>query len=336
MTGTRRRANALRAGDINAAPSNLDDNRAPSAMLDYFAPNPRNPRRSYMALRSLADSLRQHGQLQPVVAISYDAWIRRYPKDAEKLDPTASMVTLIGSSRLHAARLAELETLDYTQRDEFMDPERYPAGPIVAAAVENIHREDMTCLDEARLCQQIAQEIKAQREEAGKVGEVTDAEIAAQFGQHRTWVGQRLGLLRLCQEAQDLIDQHAEGMTFRIARDASRLPADQQMAYIAAQGVGQEDETAVSHIVSETKSETAVSLPKQRRPITRAQALKFLDRYEEEELPVFGALAAETYGTSGFVKLVTGGAEAAGDPALIDAVVTELQAIRVRLATPQD
>jgi len=120
-------------------------------------------------------------------------------------------------------------------------------------------------------------------------------------------------------------------MTFRIAREASRLPVDQQMAYIAAQGVGQEGETAVSDIVSETKSETMVSLPKPRKPLTRAQALKFLDRYQEDELPTFGALAAETYGTSGFVKLVTGGAEAAADPALIDAVVTELQAIRERL-----
>lgn len=331
----RRRANALRPGDTNAAPSNLDDNRAPSAMLDYFVPNPRNPRRSYATLQSLADSLRLHGQLQPVVAVSYDAWFRRYPKDAEHLDPTASMVTLIGSSRLLAAQMAGLETLEYTQRDEFMDPERYPAGPIVAAAVENIHREDMTCLDEARLCQQIAQELGALKTDAGDAADVTDAEVAAQFGQHRTWVGQRLGLLRLCQQAQDLIDQHTEGMTFRIAREASRLPAEQQMAYIASQGVGQADETAVSDIVSETKSETAVSLPRPRRTPTTGQVRRLIERYQEAGgARVFGQALVEACGADQFVETFAAGAETLDAPA-VETMMNALAARAAKLAQDQ-
>ena len=99
----RRRANALRPGESNTAPRSIDDDmRAPHAILDCFTPNPRNPRGSHPDLPGLAESLKVHGQLQPVVAISMAAWLARWPEDAERVDIDAHFVTLIGSSRLAA------------------------------------------------------------------------------------------------------------------------------------------------------------------------------------------------------------------------------------------
>ncbi len=318
----RRRANALRPGESNAAPRSIDDDmRAPHAILDCFTPNPRNPRGSHPDLPGLAESLKVHGQLQPVVAISMGAWLARWPEDAERVDIDAHFVTLIGSSRLAAARLADCEGLDYTLRDDYMDPALYPLGPIIASAMENVHREDMTCLDEARLCQQVGLELAATQ----GTREVTADQIAAQFAKSRQWVAQRLGLLRLVQPAQDLLDQRAPGLSFRLAREASALPESEQMPFLLAriQQDGEGD-TAVSDIVTPTKSETAVSLPSP-RALTARQVRNFVGRAGNPR--AFGSMLAQAYGPAEFAEVVAAGVEKL-DLDAIDALEAALTAVR--------
>jgi hypothetical protein len=328
MTTARRKANALQPGDFNGAPRNLDQDRAPRALLDCFTPNPRNPRGSHPDLPGLAESLTVHGQLQPVTCVSTEVWLGRWPEDAAKpgFDFDAQMVTLIGSSRLLAARLAEREGLDYTLRDDLMDPALYPMGPIVAAAMENIARADMSPLDEARLCVQVRDQLRQGEEEP------TAGQIGAVFTQSRHWVNQRLGLLRLVQSAQDLIDRRTPGLTLRVARTASALPADQQMAYLATMvepEEGEETEGGDTGYHPPPAPPARVPSQAQARPVTRATAERFVRRFRAAgDVRELGAVLAKEFDVPAFAELVAAGAEAIGDPAALDAVISGLQAVR--------
>lgn len=265
------RANKLKPGETNDAPRLLDSETSPHALLECFTPNPRNPRRSARAIDEMAASLAAHGQLQAVVAVSVDRWIERWPEDANKLDLDAHMVTLIGSRRLLGARQIEYQGLDYTLRDDLLD---HPM-PFLAAAIENIIRRDMSILDEARVVAEVAEHLK---QESGE--EPTDEQIAVHFSKHRTWVGQRRGLLRLTQEVQDLVDQHE--VSLRVARAASALPADEQKAYVLANLEPDEDDEGQAEPTGEGDTAVSPRLPRQVKPPTRKATLKVLSGYWRE------------------------------------------------------
>jgi ParB-like chromosome segregation protein Spo0J len=265
----------LPPGQTNDTAGNLTVDRAPRALLECFAPNPRNPRRSAYALQRLADSMTEFGQLQAVVAVSRRAWQERWPEDAAAFPINAQMITLMGSSRLLAAPMAGMAYLDFTLRDDLM---RHPLGPIVAAARENLDRQDLSILDEARLCEEVA----------GDIGEgATAVAIGEKLGKGRHWVNQRRGLLRLCQRIQDAIDSHDPRISIEVARAVSPigkgLPDEErealQLKELAGVGINLDEpyveeleeaddaddpDTAVSDIVNPTKSDTAVSLPRPR------------------------------------------------------------------------
>src|SRR6185436_17391320 len=76
--------------------SSADDETLHRIPLDLIVPNPKQPRRSFdeQELRELADSLRDHGLLQPIL-------VRPLPGGRYEL--------VAGERRWRAARLAELE-----------------------------------------------------------------------------------------------------------------------------------------------------------------------------------------------------------------------------------
>lgn len=130
-------------------------------------PNPDQPRRHFdeSALQALADSLRRHGLLQPLV-------VRRAPGGGYEL--------IAGERRLRAAQRAGLETVPVLVRD---------AGPqerLELALVENLQREDLTPLEEA----------EAYRHLIDAYG-FTQDEVAQMVGKSRPAVTNALRLLAL-------------------------------------------------------------------------------------------------------------------------------------------
>ncbi len=128
-------------------------------------------------LRELADSLRTHGVVQPIV-------VRRLPTGGYQL--------IVGERRLRAARMAGLETVPAIVRE--VDAR----GALELALVENLQREDLNPIDEAR-------GYEALMEVAG----TTQAEVAERVGKDRSTVANAVRLLDLPLDVQELVSSGA-------------------------------------------------------------------------------------------------------------------------------
>jgi len=139
--------------------------------VDVIAPNPRQPRRALdqEALQALAESVRERGVLQPVL-------VRPVPGGTYEL--------VAGERRWRAARLAGRETLPALVRP------RGDAESLEVALIENMAREDLNPVEEARACAALVEELGLTREEVGR-----------RVGRSRVAVSNLLRLLDLPDEA---------------------------------------------------------------------------------------------------------------------------------------
>lgn len=128
--------------------------------------NPEQPRRRFDpdALDALAESIRRHGLLQPLV-------VRREAHGYE---------LIAGERRLRAAQRAGLEDVPVVVR-EATPPER-----LELALIENLQREDLTALEEAEAYRQLIE-----------VYGLTQEEIAQRVGKSRPAIANALRLLSL-------------------------------------------------------------------------------------------------------------------------------------------
>src|SRR5262245_32969175 len=128
--------------------------------------NPEQPRRRFDAdaLDALAESIRRHGLLQPLV-------VRREAHGYE---------LIAGERRLRAAQRAGLEEVPVVVR-EATPPER-----LELALIENLQREDLTALEEAEAYRQLIE-----------VYGLTQEEIAQRVGKSRPAIANALRLLSL-------------------------------------------------------------------------------------------------------------------------------------------
>jgi ParB family chromosome partitioning protein len=142
--------------------------------VDLIAPNPRQPRAVFEpeALQALADSIREHGVLQPLVVSR-----REGPSGA------VSYVLIAGERRLQAARAAGLQRVPVVVR------EVTPQDQLVLALVENIQRADLNPLEEASALQRLADEFG-----------LTQEALAQRVGRSRAAVANMLRLLGLPEE----------------------------------------------------------------------------------------------------------------------------------------
>ena len=147
--------------------------------LDLIRPNPRQPRRSFDgdALLALSESVRARGILQPVV-------VRPVPGGTFEL--------VAGERRLRAARLAGLEEVPAVVR------ETEEADQLELALVENVAREDLNPIEEARACATLVDDLGVSKEELGR-----------RIGRSRVAVSNLIRLLDLPDEVLDLLTQGA-------------------------------------------------------------------------------------------------------------------------------
>jgi ParB family transcriptional regulator, chromosome partitioning protein len=139
--------------------------------IDLIVPNPQQPRTHFdtEALEELAQSIREHGVLQPVIVTQ------------QRSDMGVTTYQLIaGERRLQAARIAGVERMPVVVR-EVAD-----AQLLELALVENLQREDLNPLEEAAAFKRLADEFS-----------MTQEQISQRVGRSRVAVANTLRLLTL-------------------------------------------------------------------------------------------------------------------------------------------
>lgn len=141
--------------------------------ISLVEPNPDQPRKSFddESLSELADSIRVHGVLQPLIV-------------REVNDDTYLIVA--GERRWRAARLAGLTEVPVLIRD--LDDKQADQ----LALIENLQREDLNPIDEAAGYQNLMDSYG-----------MTQQEVAEAVGKPRSSVANSLRLLSLCDEARE-------------------------------------------------------------------------------------------------------------------------------------
>src|SRR3954463_10570208 len=147
--------------------------------VELIAPNPRQPRRRFddESLAGLADSVRERGVVQPVL-------VRPVAGGTYEL--------IAGERRWRAARLAGLAEVPALVRS------RDDAEALEVALIENMAREDLNPVEEARACAALVEELGLTREDVGR-----------RVGRSRVAVSNLLRLLDLPDEALGLLEDGA-------------------------------------------------------------------------------------------------------------------------------
>lgn len=139
--------------------------------IDLIVPNPQQPRIHFdeEALRELAESIAEHGVLQPLVVTKGDSG----------LGP-ATYQLIAGERRLQAARRAGLTRVPVVIR------EATDAQMLELALVENIQRKDLNPIEEAVAFKRLSEDFS-----------LTQEQIARRVGRGRVSVANTLRLLSL-------------------------------------------------------------------------------------------------------------------------------------------
>jgi ParB family chromosome partitioning protein len=190
-----------------SAPADADAPELRDLAVALIAPNPDQPRRSFDedALQALADSVREQGILQPVLV---------RPKAGGSFELVA------GERRWRAAKLAGLETVPALVQD------RDDATSLEVALVENMARQDLNPVEEARAVAALVEELGLTREAVGK-----------RVGRSRVAVSNLLRILDLPDEALALLEAGAltegHGRALLLAEDQADR---RRLARAAAEG----------------------------------------------------------------------------------------------------
>ncbi|HWX97302.1 MAG TPA: ParB/RepB/Spo0J family partition protein [Solirubrobacteraceae bacterium] len=147
--------------------------------VDLISPNPNQPRRRFDedTLAALAGSLGERGVLQPVLV-------------RPKAGGTYELVA--GERRWRAARMAGLDAIPALVRP------RADAEALELALIENMAREDLNPIEEARACAALVEELGLTREEVGR-----------RVGRGRVAVTNLMRLLDLPDDVIELLEEEA-------------------------------------------------------------------------------------------------------------------------------
>ncbi len=172
--------------------------------VDKIDPNPYQPRREFdeTRLKSLADSIRQYGVLQPLVVTR---------KDVEKQEGgLASRYELIaGERRLRASKLIGLREVPVVIRSG----EETDRMKLELAIIENLQREDLNAIDRAKALAQLVEAFG-----------LSHAEVGMKVGRSREFVSNSIRLLQLPEMiqnavvAKELTEGHARALLMLSSR----------------------------------------------------------------------------------------------------------------------
>uniref|UniRef100_UPI00366F089E ParB/RepB/Spo0J family partition protein n=1 Tax=Bacillus tropicus TaxID=2026188 RepID=UPI00366F089E len=129
-------------------------NVTPELPLDSLVHNPRNARQNLDGVEGLADTYETTGVLQPCLVIPVETFRSAFPENAAEL-PDGAYVVIGGNRRLAAARRAGLATLPVHVSTKLKTREDI----LVAAATENIAREELKPFEELATIEELKAEL---------------------------------------------------------------------------------------------------------------------------------------------------------------------------------
>jgi len=165
-------------GDVGGEAAHLERPRAQRKVpIEFLKPNPRNPRRDFAdaELRELADSIKQHGVIQPIVVRPVRGVQDRYE-------------IVAGERRWRASQLAGLHEVPVVPVDVS------DSDALEIAIIENVQRQDLNALEEAQGYHALANEFKRGQDEIAKI-----------VGKSRSHVANTMRLTKLPAEVQAYI-----------------------------------------------------------------------------------------------------------------------------------
>jgi ParB family transcriptional regulator, chromosome partitioning protein len=144
--------------------------------VSQIVPNPLQPRKTFKdeSLRELAESVRAHGVVQPLL-------VTRLGHERYQI--------IAGERRFRAAKLAGLERVPVVVKESL---ERRHALEI--ALIENIQREDLNPIEEAQAYQELHDDFG-----------MTQEEVSKRVGKERSTVANMIRLLRLPDKIKKLV-----------------------------------------------------------------------------------------------------------------------------------
>ena len=153
------------------------DAPADEVPVDRITPNRFQPRETVSpeALEGLVESIRREGVLQPIV-------VRQLPEGVYEL--------VAGERRWRAAQKAGLKTIPAVVREVGDD------RLLELALIENVQREDLNPIEQAKAYRQIMTELQLTQEDAAK-----------RLGQQRSTLANALRLLELPEDIQNLVSR---------------------------------------------------------------------------------------------------------------------------------
>lgn len=133
-------------------------------------------------IEQLADSIREVGLLQPIVA---------------RRDHAGTLIVVAGHRRL-----AAIQRLQWTHVDVIIRPPMRPDDVIAAMLIENGQRRDLDPIEEARGIRKLKAEL-----------DITDLDLARKIGRSQSYVSGRLALLNLTPDEQEALRSGDLGLT---------------------------------------------------------------------------------------------------------------------------
>jgi ParB family transcriptional regulator, chromosome partitioning protein len=165
-------------GDVGGEAAHLERPRAQRKVpIEFLKANPRNPRRAFSdaELGELADSIRQHGVIQPIVVRPVKGAQDRYE-------------IIAGERRWRASQIAGLHEVPIVPVDVS------DSDALEIAIIENVQREDLNAMEEAQGYHALANEFKRSADEIAKI-----------VGKSRSHVANMMRLTKLPEEVQAYI-----------------------------------------------------------------------------------------------------------------------------------
>jgi len=161
-------------------PTRQSAGRLREIALDEIHPNAEQPRKRFdeASLNALADSIRDRGVLQPIIV---------QPRDR------GGYQVIAGERRWRASKIADQATIP-----ALIDRTSVAAASLEVALIENIAREDLTVIEQARTIALLLEDLN-----------VTATVLAKRLGRSRSDCAHAVRLLELPNEAVDLIDSGA-------------------------------------------------------------------------------------------------------------------------------
>jgi ParB family chromosome partitioning protein len=175
--------------------------------VELIRPNPDQPRKEFNgeSLLALAESIEARGILQPLV-------VRALPGGTYEL--------IAGERRLRAAKIAKLDDVPVIVRDA------QGAERLELALLENVAREDLNPVDEARAFATLVEDLG-----------VSKAELAGRVGKSRPAVANAIRLLDLPDDVLELIERgeltgaHGRALLMSHDHEARRRLAREALAH---------------------------------------------------------------------------------------------------------